>query len=51
MRWLLGLFFELDYDIVGDYYDYDGKGNYIRKYVKRHKFRKAGGKWHYLPIQ
>ena len=48
----LKLFFEFDYDIVGSYYDYDGNGNYIKKYIKRHKFkRKAGGKWHYLQTQ
>lgn len=52
MRKLLELFFEFDYDIVGSYFDYDGNGNYTQKHIHRRKFRrKAGGKWHYLPIQ
>lgn len=51
MKRFLGLFLEFDYDIVGSYYDHDGNGNYIKKYNRRRKFRrKAGGKWHYLPM-
>lgn len=47
----LKLFFEFDYDIVGSYFDHDGNGDYTKKYNRRYKFRrKAGGRWHYLPM-
>ena len=50
MKRLLSRWFDFDYDIIGDYLDFDGKGRYQKKYIKRHKIRrKAGGKWHYLP--
>ena len=32
----------LDYDIVGEYIDYDGKGHGKKKYIKRYKLRKRG---------
>lgn len=52
MRKFLKLFFEFDYDIVGEYYDSDGRGHFKKKYLKRHKFRRKGGiTWHYLPIR
>ena len=51
MRRLLSRWFVFDYDIVGEYLKSIGIGRYEKKYIKRHKFRKkAGGKWHYLPI-
>lgn len=30
-----------DYDIIGEYYDTDGKGHIYKKYLKRYKWRKA----------
>lgn len=30
-----------DYDIVGWYYDSDGKGHKYKKYLKRYKWRKT----------
>ena len=33
-----------DYDIVGEYIDYDGKGHGKKKYIKRYKLRKRGRK-------
>lgn len=50
MKKFLLRFIELDYDIVGEYYDHDSNGRYTKKYNKRYKIRrKAGKKWHYLP--
>ena len=51
MRKLLSRWFDFDYDIIGEYLDYEGNYRYRKKYIKRYKFRrKAGKKWHYLPI-
>ena len=30
----------IDYHIVGEYYDHDGKGNYTKKYYKKYYFKK-----------
>ena len=51
MKELLSKFLDLDYDVVGDYLDYEGNGRYRKKYIKRYKVRrKGGGKWRYLPM-
>ena len=31
----------IDYKIVGEYYDSDGKGRYIKKYNKKYYFKKG----------
>ena len=31
----------MDYDIVGEYYDHDGRGNYKKKYIKRWHIRRG----------
>ena len=30
----------IDYRIVGSYYEYDGKGRYVKKYRRRYFFKK-----------
>lgn len=32
--------FALDYEIVGEYYDSDGKGRYRKKYIKKYHLRR-----------
>ena len=35
---LFGL--EIDYEIVGEYYDSDGNGHYRKKYIKKYHLRR-----------
>ena len=35
---LFGL--EIDYEIVGEYYDSDGNGRYCKKYLKKYRLRR-----------
>lgn len=36
LEWLLKTFFKYDYDIVGEYYDNNGNGEYTRKYIRKY---------------
>ena len=36
-KWLLRF---LDYEIVGEYYNYDGNSHYYKKYIKKYHFKK-----------
>ena len=42
---LKALFYKhFDYDLVGEYYDDDGKGHYHKRYVRKYHLKKRGGK-------
>lgn len=30
----------IDYRIVGEYYDSDGKGRYVKKYIRKYYFKR-----------
>lgn len=50
MKKLLSKLFQIDYDIIGEYYLSDRNGRQIKKYKKRYNFRRWGGKkWYHLP--
>lgn len=36
-RWMKN---HIDYRIVGEYYDHDGKGHYTKKYIKKYYIKK-----------